>query len=97
MTDEPTDDEIDALIARTEDLALASLVDHPQRERVVEILAAGGALFARRDDDTHISLFVGWFADPAMRPPDADPAEVVKLLRAPRRVLLGGATGRGES
>jgi len=51
-TDEPTDAEIDSLLARIEDLALASLQDHPQRDRVVEIIAAGGHLFARRDD-TH--------------------------------------------
>jgi len=96
MTNEPTDDQIDALLERIEALALAALIDHPQRERVVEILAAGGHLFARRDD-THVDFFVGWFADPALRPPDADPHEVVKLLRAPRRVLLGGASGRGDS
>jgi len=95
-TPDPTDEQIDALLARIEDLALASLQDHPQRERAIEIIAAGGHLFARREDE-HVDLFVGWFADPAMRPPDADPQEVIKLLRAPRRVLLGGASGRGES
>ena len=93
---EPTDDQVDSLLARIEDLALAALQDHPQRDRAVEIIAAGGNLFARRED-THVDIYVGWFADPEMRPPDADPAEVVKLLRAPRRVLLGGASGRGDS
>ena len=93
---EPTPEQIDDLLARIEDLALAALVHHPQRERAREIIAAGGNLFARRDD-THVDIFIGWFADPALRPPDADPQEVVKLLRAPRRVLLGGAAGRGDS
>jgi len=93
---EPTREQVDALLERIESLALAALVDHPQRERVVEIVAGGGALFARRHD-AHIDLYVGWFADAALRPPDADPAEVIRLLRAPRRVLLGGASGRGDS
>ncbi len=95
-TPDPTDEQIDCMLDRIYSLAGASLVDHPQRDRAAEIIAAGGHLFARREDE-HVDLYVGWFADPALRPADADPAEVVKLLRAPRRVLLGGATGRGDS
>jgi len=93
---EPNREQIDALLERIEALALAALRDHPQRARAVQIIAGGGNLFARRDD-THISLYVGWFADPALRPPDADPHETIRLLRAPRRVLLGGASGGGDS
>jgi len=94
---EPTPEQIDDLVGRIDSLAEAALIDHPQRERAVEILAAGGHLFARRDGDAHIDLYVGWLQDPEMRPADADPHETIRPLRAPRRVLLGGATGRGNS
>ena len=96
MTAEPTDDQIDDLVGRIDSLAQTALIDHPQRQRAVEILAAGGHLFARRVGDAHIDLYIGWLADPEMRPPDADPHETIRLLRAPQRVLLGGATG-GDS
>ncbi len=96
-TPEPTDAEIDDMLGRTVMLASAALVDHPQRERALEILAAGGRIFAHRDDNGRVSLRIGWFDDPRLRPPDADPAEVVRLLTVPRRVLLAGANGRGDS
>jgi len=90
-TPDPTDEQIDCMLDRIYSLAGASLVDHPQRHRAAEILAAGGHLFARRDDDGHVSLFVGWFADPELRPPDVDALETVKLLRVPRQVLVGAS------
>lgn len=96
-TEPPTDDEIDALIDRIYQLAGAALQNHPARQRAGEIIAAGGRLCARRDDDGRMTLFIGWLDDERMRPADADPDEVVKLVRVPRRVLLGGATGRGDS
>jgi len=78
-------------------LAGAALQDHPRRQRAGEMIAAGGRLCARHDDDGRMTLFVGWLADERMRPADADPLETVTLVKVPRRVLLGGATGRGDS
>jgi len=89
-TPDPTDEQIDCMLDRIYSLAGASLVDHPQRRRAAEIIAAGGHLFARRDD-AHVDLYVGWFSDPALRPPDVDAHEVVKLLRVPQKVLVGAS------
>ena len=94
--DDPTDEQIDSMLGRIDSLAQAALQDHPQRERAVEIIAAGGHVFARRDDE-QVALYIGWLANAEMRPPDADPDEVIPLARVPRRILLGGATGRGDS
>ena len=94
---EPTDDLIDDLIDRIWQLAGAAIQDHPRRQRAGEMIAAGGRLCARRDDDGRMTLFIGWLDDERMRPDDADPSETVLLVKVPRRVLLGGATGRGDS
>jgi len=96
-TEPPTDDEIDSLIDRIWQLAGAALQDHPQRQRAGEMIAAGGRLCARHDDDGRMTLYIGWLADERMRPADADADEVVKLVKVPRRVLLGGASGKGDS
>lgn len=87
MTD-PTDAEIDATIGRINDLAIAALTDHPQRERVLEMLAQGGWLCCRRDEPDHLELFIGWLDDPGLRPADVDPLETIPLVRLPRRVIL---------
>ncbi len=87
MTD-PTDAEIDAMLERVETFVCAALLNHPQQARALEMLAQGGHLFSRPVGDSRFEFLVGWFDDPRMRPPDADPQEIVPIVRVPRRALV---------
>ena len=85
----------DALTARTRTLVYAALADHPQRERAAEIIDSGGSVFARRVDSGRLEFYVGWFADPRLRPAGADPSETVPVMKVPLSALQRGLDGPG--
>lgn len=91
---DPTDAEIDATIGRVNALAMAALTDHPQRERIREMLEQGGWLCCRRDEPDHSELFIGRLDDPGLRPEDAEPVEIVPRVRLPPRRI---SSARGQS
>lgn len=90
MTDQPDhrDEQIDAMIARTWMLARAALVNHPQRERIGEMVEQGAGLLIRPLGAGRFQLFIGFVA--GYLPDGADPEEVVPLVSLPRMAIVGG-------
>lgn len=88
MPDDPTDEQIDEVLARINMLGMMALDNHPRRDRALEMLDQGGWLFTRSIGPGRFEFFVGWFEDPRMRPADADPQEIVSLMKVPRSALM---------
>jgi len=88
MNPGPSDEQLDALIARTWTLARAALVDHPKRDRVREMVEQGAGLLIRRVGPGRFQLFVGWVT--GYLPDGADPEEIVPLATLPRTAIIGG-------
>jgi hypothetical protein len=82
--------EVDAIIRRTHQLAALALANHPQRQRALEILEQGGWLFSRPLPHGRHELRVGWFDNPELRPPHADPREHITVMTLPRTTVFPG-------